>query len=60
MAVSLKDMESRLKVLETYPSTTQIRALVETKGRVKNAVHLNGQSLSYYRCTGCSWASGKK
>lgn len=58
MAVSLEDLERRVKLLEGYITTPQANNYIATRGTVNNANRLGNIPANSYRCNGnCSWSS---
>lgn len=58
MAVSLKDVEARVRALESYITAPAANNYIATRGTVNNANRLGNIAASSYRCNGsCSWTS---
>lgn len=58
MAVTLKDVEARLKLLEGYITAPAANNYIATRGTVNNANRLGNIAAASYRCNGsCSWSS---
>lgn len=58
MAVSVKDLDARVRRLEAYITTPQANNYIATRGTVNNANRLGNIPANSYRCNGnCSWSS---
>ena len=58
MAISLKEVEKKVHIVEQHITAAEARQRISTISTCSNTKKLNGQGASYYRCNyNCSWTT---